>query len=801
MKCSKRLLAPLLLAAMPGHTSLWGAPPAETGDLSLASLMQLNIGTITGMSARKVPVALTVISQEQIRSAPARTVLDLMETYVPGMMWIHSNPNSPQPAIRGVSSDRATKILLLVNGRMVNEYAAAGAVSELNAWNLEDIERIEVIRGPGSVTYGPGATMGVVNIITKTDLKERLIAAGVTHATEYDNGSAWVQLGMTGSNFQGFIHGSVGTKEGTLINRLSVSQTAVGDKTFAEPNPEAPYYRSYKGSDGDQLDFKVHAQAQYGDFKLWSRLTGDGWINQDTYLPIWDDSAAYADSLGRRLTDYDNYFFQSRVFQSVTDFGHEKEWNSWLKTQAHLYYSSTAWEVFRPNNQVKIGSATPRVDRYHPTNSVALFSLNAMGGSLITNFTATDWLKMALGTEQYQSSIGSFWGRPSNSIRIGDQGRILSDSSSRAYNMTTKKIINPSSVGYFVGDGWSSWHQAYLGEINADLHQYATLLLSGRVDHETGAEWAFSPRLALVSELGAENYLKVVWQKSVRLPALQEIKMIELVNADTLASTPQQGAPVPEVMTGTEVMWSWYPSEKMSMSASAFYNNYEFLGWNNAKSGITPLGEAQTYGGDLEVGYKAESWSVGLNHSFTKLLEFTRDAQAAKVQVSASDMDDSIWVGSGKTKLTYRLDSEGNDLLNWNNHISKAFGSWSPWKWMTLHTDMRVFWGMQGELDLMEAYRNANFYVSGGPDTVHAKTQDSLLQIYEDEGVFGVKFTMGASVEVRPVQWVSVQVGVQNIFDDFQRNVYNNNIGTSRYYGNAAQEEPRTVFTKISATF
>ena len=102
---------------------------------------------------------------EMIKFTPARNIYDLIEVYVPGAIWmIHEE--GPHMGIRGIIVNRNYKYLLLLNGRNLNNKGHFGAKSELEAWDLNDIERIEIIRGPGSVTYGPGAVGGVINIIT-----------------------------------------------------------------------------------------------------------------------------------------------------------------------------------------------------------------------------------------------------------------------------------------------------------------------------------------------------------------------------------------------------------------------------------------------------------------------------------------------------------------------------------------------------------------------------------------------------------------------------------------------------------
>ncbi len=68
--------------------------------------------------------------------------------------------------LRGIINDREDKYLLLVNGRVMNERTHFGAMSERDLVLLRDIHHIDIIRGPGSALYGPGAVSMVINIVT-----------------------------------------------------------------------------------------------------------------------------------------------------------------------------------------------------------------------------------------------------------------------------------------------------------------------------------------------------------------------------------------------------------------------------------------------------------------------------------------------------------------------------------------------------------------------------------------------------------------------------------------------------------
>jgi outer membrane receptor protein involved in Fe transport len=154
----------VVLAGWASTTS--AAPVTNHNTASVAALKQLSLedllnvevtaaGTLVPTTEARSPSAITVITAADIRVTPHRNLLDLLEVYVPGAM-VFTHSDGLKLGVRGIVSDRNLKFLLLVNGRQINQHGHSGAAAELANWDLSDIERIEVIRGPGSVTYGPG---------------------------------------------------------------------------------------------------------------------------------------------------------------------------------------------------------------------------------------------------------------------------------------------------------------------------------------------------------------------------------------------------------------------------------------------------------------------------------------------------------------------------------------------------------------------------------------------------------------------------------------------------------------------
>ncbi len=143
----------------------------EAEELDAIDLFDMEVPVVITASRRAqrisdVPYAISVISAEDIRRSGVRSVPDALRL-VPGMDVAELAYGQYAVSARGFHSFSSTKLLVLVDGRQIYDTLMAGTIWNFWPFQLEDIQRIEVIRGPGGVTWGANAVNGVVNIITK----------------------------------------------------------------------------------------------------------------------------------------------------------------------------------------------------------------------------------------------------------------------------------------------------------------------------------------------------------------------------------------------------------------------------------------------------------------------------------------------------------------------------------------------------------------------------------------------------------------------------------------------------------
>ena len=113
------------------------------------------------------PAAVQVITSEDIRRSGATTLPDLLRL-VPGVQVARVNSNTWAVGVRGFTSTLSRSLLVLIDGRSVYSPLFAGVYWDVLDTPLNDIERIEVIRGPGATLWGSNAVNGVINIITRS---------------------------------------------------------------------------------------------------------------------------------------------------------------------------------------------------------------------------------------------------------------------------------------------------------------------------------------------------------------------------------------------------------------------------------------------------------------------------------------------------------------------------------------------------------------------------------------------------------------------------------------------------------
>ena len=157
-------------------------PRVDLAKLTIEELMAIEVTSVSKKPERlsEAAAAVYVITQEDIRRSGVTSIPEALRM-VPGLQVARMDANKWAITSRGFNGRFARHMLVLIDGRSVYTPLFSGVFWEVQDTLLEDIDRIEVIRGPGGTMWGANAVNGVINIITKNarDTKGGLVVSGI----------------------------------------------------------------------------------------------------------------------------------------------------------------------------------------------------------------------------------------------------------------------------------------------------------------------------------------------------------------------------------------------------------------------------------------------------------------------------------------------------------------------------------------------------------------------------------------------------------------------------------------------
>jgi iron complex outermembrane receptor protein len=268
----------LLLTALLGSQAM-----ADDLFIDNTDLPQVLTATRLKQSPAAVPGSMTVLDSELIRASGARDIPELLRL-VPGMMIGYGAGNQPTVNYHGSNVNDARRMQVLIDGRSV--YRAGLATVD---WSdiplaMEDIERIEVFRGPNTVSYGANALMAVVNILTRrpadshgTRLKVTRGQDGIndfyaSHGFGWDGGD--MRLSLSGQQDDGFDENQFGQdyRDSRRLTRLNLSanhnlavdqtlewQLAAKEGSNQRPYTYQPVFQKYESGNNADVNAKDYA--------------------------------------------------------------------------------------------------------------------------------------------------------------------------------------------------------------------------------------------------------------------------------------------------------------------------------------------------------------------------------------------------------------------------------------------------------------------------------------------------------------------------------------------------------------
>jgi len=400
---------------------------AEGGDdifaLGLEDLMNTKVVTASKSKERAfdVPAAITVITNEDIRRSGQTTVMEVLRM-VPGMQVSQINSSAWAISARGFADEYANKMLVMIDGRSIYTPTFSGVYWELVNLPLEDIDRIEVIRGPGATVWGANAVNGVINIVTKE--------------SKYTQG-AYVSGGV-GNYERGFAEGRVGGEIGKhghyrFYSRY-LDRSRLDSPSGVEQNNG--WWRMLTGaradwSNGGNDDFTVQAEFQQGQNEQESLQFGPSADDADSSMAYlrgrW--TRALEDGSVVTLSSYidqhqrDSDVLEQRVTTFDVDFNHSLRWMD--------------------RNNLVWGAGYRLADDSYNTTSVLEFVPNEEQKNLFSTFVqntfeVTDKLELTAGTKLEHNGYTGFEVQPTAKFAYNPDDR------STLWGSVARAVRNPS---------------------------------------------------------------------------------------------------------------------------------------------------------------------------------------------------------------------------------------------------------------------------------------------------------------------------------------------------------------------
>lgn len=338
----KKELSKLVLTTLLTGSVLWGGTAfAAEENLQEFSLDTMVVtATRTAMTVKETPSTVEIVDSKKLEQTQAKTLHDALKGAL-GVNVFNDFQGRSNVSIRGSESRH---VLIMVDGKRLGGEAAYNSA---NAWDvdrirMEDVERVEIIRGPAGALYGSDAMGGVINVITKTPDK-------TTADINYEYG--WYEDGK-GAGYKGnlYLQGAEGNysykiNAGLNKNRPYMDPKGSGDSmNFYGKQQPISLSVGYKFDNGNKLsvDFsKIKEDNQKSSTSRTVMMPGKVW--QDKVQTIYNDNKRTDYAITYKGSD-DKQDWMFRAYKSVFD----KHYMNQNNTRMTMMGKPGAWKLQDP---------------------------------------------------------------------------------------------------------------------------------------------------------------------------------------------------------------------------------------------------------------------------------------------------------------------------------------------------------------------------------------------------------------------------------------------------------------------
>lgn len=525
--------------------------------------------TKTLENIKKTGASVTVITNKELREMGAKNVMDALRR-VPGFDVTLNNLGWDVIEARGIKASFSDKILFMMNSHPANLDIMFGGVSSLaGSLVVENVKRIEIIRGPGSALHGTSAFLAVVNIITK-DAEDidgiEVTAGGGSFETQRYNllygktiNGVDIAANLNFFDTNGF-DGTVEEDAQTILDQV------MGTNVSLAPGPVNTWER--------KSDFEL--KLKYRDFEFFGKYILRDKGNFIGLVSALDDSGSQ---------NFDGYIGRLIYTKDINkDFSVEtKIYRDFLSTSHH-------WGVFPP------GFAGIFPDGFNIRSG---FKNAHNGGEIIGRYDINESNKLVVGMMgELQQQWDIEFDANHNPLTNAPLDSFQDVTGIANWNISFDRTV----LAAYVEDIW---------DINDDWR----LILGGRFDHYSDFGNTFNPRASVIWSLNEDYTMRFLYGSAFRAPTANELFSI---NNPAVLGNPDLN---PEEIDTFEFGIDGEITDNLSSRITFFYNSFDEIILPSVGDTVVDVyenvGDAEVKGIEFELKMRFEEGSyIGANYTY-----------------------------------------------------------------------------------------------------------------------------------------------------------------------------------------
>ncbi|MCK4662979.1 MAG: TonB-dependent receptor [Bacteroidales bacterium] len=555
-------------------------------DLTIEELMntKVSIATKSEKKISEAPGIISVIGAEEIKNLGARSLIDLLKV-IPGFEFSEARSGITRVGIRGYKDKRATaKLLVLVDGIPFNNLIYGSAIWLRNQFDINSIDRIEIIRGPGSALYGRNAFSGVVNIITKTgDINKGLhVNAALGN---FNTKSAGITYGIKKEKFNSFIS----VRKINSDNTNSEFDDGFGGKTLCNYSVDNLY---------------INANAQYGKFAFTGMFAN---VKSGIIVgPFITDGSEFKEKEGIYSIKH-NYKINEKISIRSKIFGRNMDYIE------DLVIFIPSQNPFFPNGMY----VKPSLKEYN------------FGGEIETSINLFKGNNLLIGIQPELYGLYNAKIKASYDIYTGIPLMYVENGDTLYYDYDNM----PEELrGWIDNDGHNYNNFAFYFQDMYYPVDNLGITIGGRFDNDSEFGTIFNPRIGIVWQCLDKLYIKLLYGQAYRAPNVGE--QFQLTGFATGNKDLD-----PETIETTELSID-YRSGKISSRFTVFNNKIEDLMY--AEERVGGIGGAYyNRGKNISKGFEIENTLMlkksiyfAMNYSYNKSEDIYKNITSSHVDIS-----------------------------------------------------------------------------------------------------------------------------------------------------------------------